>query len=612
MATLNLTSPVFYKNGEPGVSAVVGYESLSNRVVRYCLHTGQSGAGQVALAFSGNWKGSGTLPKLHFYIGTDPDSHADAGASAPYTGTLAANGYDYSGSAEVMLLPDTDYYVWVFPATQVFGWIQWSYVPGAAVADCSGGALTVLTAQPGTLGSPMTLELTRYTEFTHTVTCTLGSQTLTVCEDSTETVLTWTPPLALAEEIPDAAAATAVFSVTSLKDGAAVGTVQRPVTLAVPESVVPTVTAVWQDLSGAFDSFGTCVQLVSRLGVEAEALGAWGSTIRSSTLTLDGQPYTGGVLTAAGEVTLTVTVTDSRGRRGSQSHTLAVAAYAVPWVRIDASRCDADGTPNEMGEFAALTLTGESTQVAEKNRAVLTFAYGETTETAAVSVGSFTERRIIPADSTQTVPLWAELSDAFTTSPRASMVLSIGYATVDFLGGGRGIAFGTTATKEGFTCAMATDFSGHRVTGLPEPAEAADAATKDYVDQRTAQAPAAAMLPDTEYPAGEWWNGRPVYTKLLAFAPSQITAQILSLPHGIGDLEIGLSVEVLWRYVNAAGNVTWRNFPAVYYGNVEWSAQAYFEGPDHIKLELGSQVRAQMAASAENIYVTLRYVKEEV
>lgn len=612
MATLNLTSPVFYKNGEPGVSAVVGYESLSNRVVRYCLHTGQSGAGQVALAFSGNWKGNGTTPKLHFYIGTDPDSHAGAGAGSPYTGTLAANGYDYSGSAEVMLLPETDYYVWVFPATQVFGWIQWSYVPGAAVADCSGGALTVLTAQPGTLGSPMTLELTRYTEFTHTVTCTLGSRTLTVCEDSTETVLTWTPPLALAEEIPDAAAATAVFSVTSLKDGTAVGTVQRAVTLAVPESVVPTVTAAWQDLSGAFDSFGTCVQLVSRLGVEAEALGAWGSTIRSSTLTLDGQPYTGGVLTAAGEVTLTVTVTDSRGRRGSQSHTLAVAAYAVPWVRIDASRCDEDGTPNEMGEFAALTLTGESTQVAEKNRAVLTFAYGETTETAAVSVGSFTERRIIPADSTATLPLWAELSDAFATSPRASMVLSIGYATLDFLGGGRGIAFGTTATKEGFTCAMATDFSGHRVTGLPEPAEAADAATKDYVDQRTAQAPAAAMLPDTEYPAGEWWNGRPVYTKLLAFDPGRITAQILSLPHGIGDLEIGLSVEVLWRYVNAAGNVTWRNFPAVYYGNVEWSAQAYFEGPDHIKLELGSQVRAQMAASAENIYVTLRYVKEEV
>ena len=204
MATLNLTSPVFYKNGEPGVSAVVGYESLSNRVVRYCLHTGQSGAGQVALAFSGNWKGNGTTPKLHFYIGTDPDSHAGAGAGSPYTGTLAANGYDYSGSAEVMLLPETDYYVWVFPATQVFGWIQWSYVPGAAVADCSGGALTVLTAQPGTLGSPMTLELTRYTDFTHTVTCTLGSRTLTVCEDSTETVLTWTPPLSLAEEIPDA------------------------------------------------------------------------------------------------------------------------------------------------------------------------------------------------------------------------------------------------------------------------------------------------------------------------------------------------------------------------------------------------------------------------
>lgn len=613
MANINLTSPVFYKNGSSGgVSAVVGYESLSNRVVRYCFRTGASGASGVQLAFTGNWQGSGKLPSLRFYIGTDPDSHRDAGADSPYTGSLTPTGFDYGGSAEVLLLPDTDYYVWVFPATTTFGWVQWSYDDGDAVAGCTGGALTALTAEGGTLGQPMTLNLTRYGEFAHTVTLRLGEQTLTVCENSTETALGFTPPLELAWQLPDAVSGVAVFTVTSLQDGQILGSTQTAVTLTVPESLVPTVTAVWTDASGAFDRFGTCVQRISRIALEADALGSYGSTIRATALTLNGQPYGGGALLETGDMTLTVTVTDSRGRTGSDTHILTVAEYAVPWVRIDASRCDADGTANDMGEYALVTITGKTVQVAEKNSGSLTFAYGETVETTTVSVGSLSERRIVPADSTRTLPLWAVLTDALTASPRAEMVLSIGYATLDLLGGGKGIAFGTTATKEGFTCAMDTDFTGHRVTGLPAPEADTDAANKAYVDAAVQPADPVYLYADQEYLSGEYWNGRPVYTKMLVFSPEKITAQILSLPHGVSGLDIGLSVSVLWQYVNAAGNVTWRTFPAVYYGNVDWSAQAYFEGAGSVKLELGSQVKTNMAASTQPFYVTLRYVKEEV
>lgn len=608
MANITLTSPIFYKNGQSGMSAVVGYESLSNRVVRYTLRTGSSGAGRVALAFSGNWEGNGTLPRLRFYIGTDPDSHKNAGKNAEFTGELTRSGYNYGATADILLLPDTDYYVWVFPATDTFGWVQWSYVSGAAVADLSGGALTRLTAENGVLGEPMELTLLRCADFTHTVTLTLGGQTLTVCENSTETTLTFTPPLALAEEIPNATTAQGVFTVTSLGNGEAVGSLQTAVPLSVPDSLIPTVTARWQDLSGAFDRFGTCVQRISHLAVTAEAAGVYGSTVTGSALALNGQPYNGGVLMEAGEQTLTVTVTDSRGRTGTATHLLPVAEYAVPWVRIDASRCEEDGTPNEMGEFARLTLTGR-TEALLDNSAFLTYGWGEESRTEAVETGSVALSRIIPADSTVTLPLWAVLADDLAQSPRAAMVLSIGYATVDFFGGGRGIAFGTTATKAGFTCAMDTDFANHRVTGLPAPTADTDAATKAYVDEAAAKQPPIPMLAGEEYLTGEWWNGRPVYTKLLAISPGKFTSQTPSLPHGIQGLDVGLSVAVLWHYVNAAGKGTWRNLPAVYYGNAEWAAQAYFEGTDNIKFELGSQARTNMAASAENIYVTLRYVK---
>lgn len=487
MANINLTSPVFYKSGQGGVSAVVGYESLCNRVVRYTLRTGASGAGRVSLAFSGNWEGHGTYPKLRFYIGTDPESHINAGRTAPFTGELSRSGYNYAGTAEIMLLPDADYYVWVFPATETFGWIQWSYAPGAAVADVSGGALTQLTAEPGVLGSPMALTLSRYADFTHTVTCTLGDTTLTVAENTAETALTFTPPLTLAWEMPNAVTAQAVFTVTSLRDGAPVGSQQTAVNLTVPDSVCPTVTARWQDLSDAYGRFGTCVQLISRLGVEAEAQGVYGSTVQSSVLTLNGQPYSGGVLMEAGDHTLTVTVTDSRGRTGSATHIVSVGAYAVPWVRMDASRCDADGTPNDMGEYAKVTFTGSTAQL-PGNTAALSFDSGDGARTEPVPLGQLTLEKIVYADSTKTLTFRAVLQDGVCASPVFSTVLSIGYATVDFYAGGRGIAFGTTATGEGFTCAMDTDFSGHRVTGLPAPENTADAANKAYVDAAVAAA----------------------------------------------------------------------------------------------------------------------------
>lgn len=117
------------------------------------------------------------------------------------------------------------------------------------------------------------------------------------------------------------------------------------------------------------------------------------------------------------------------------------------------------------------------------------------------------------------------------------------------------------------------------------------------------------MLLGVEYLAQEYWNGTPVYTKMIAFTPNSFSSQTISLPHEIQGLNIGLSIDVLWKYVNTDGNVTWRRFPSVYYGNVEWNGQAYFEGADNIKFELGGQTKSNMAKSTDNIYVTLKYTK---
>lgn len=130
---IELVNGVYYKNGEPGASALVGYEDSSNRVVRYTIKAPPEGARSVKLTFhTAGGSGDYDTPDVpvRFFIGTDPDSHANAGADAEYLGqlTLGEDWMTLTGSAEIILLPNQTYYVWAFPGLNTWGWYSWDYV----------------------------------------------------------------------------------------------------------------------------------------------------------------------------------------------------------------------------------------------------------------------------------------------------------------------------------------------------------------------------------------------------------------------------------------------------------------------------------------------------
>ena len=141
-----------------------------------------------------------------------------------------------------------------------------------------------------------------------------------------------------------------------------------------------------------------------------------------------------------------------------------MAEYAVPVLKLSASRCQADGTADDFGEYAKITVTGSVTAIGNGNTATLTVDYNGTPETYSLPPSGFTWSKIVPVPSTTTRKITATLADKLKSTPR-DMVLSVGYATMDFLDGGKGIAFGATATEEGFTCAMPARFTGG-VTGI--------------------------------------------------------------------------------------------------------------------------------------------------
>lgn len=404
----------------------------------------------------------------------------DAGPGSPWTATVA--GKTFSGTTDLSIgnnqtkvLSSGQVTVahdaagsasFSFSFTQEF-WIQFGseYIStvsgsGSAVLDTIGRiSVPTLSAASLELGKTVSIYTNRASSaLSHSIRWQFGSASGTIGGSVGDRV-DWTPSLELARQIPNAVSGTAVIRCATYVGDTHIGTKEITLTLTVPASIVPTASASWEDLSGAYGMMDTLVQGVSKLRVDVTGTGSYGSAITGASVTLDGKPYSGGILTDAGAISLGITVSDSRGRTGSAAYTLSVAAYAIPSLTVSASRCLSDGTADEAGDHAKITVSGFVTQVNGKNRSELTVQWGSQSTLADTGVGNISWQKIVPADVNATMAVSAELCDRLVRVSRA-MTLSTGYATLDFLAGGKGIAFGKAATREGFECAMPASFPG--------------------------------------------------------------------------------------------------------------------------------------------------------
>lgn len=463
MAVISITDASkieFYRGGKAGASVVVGYEDMYRRVARYEFTVPAPGASSITAQVNGPYfvETSGRDQPIRFYIGTSPTSHVNAGPDAEYTGVVTVSGRVISLAADIALVPGQTYYLWFFPSTDYFGWYYWS-------RNCTITTFGGVNSNPTTsaasveMGKPVTIYTNRAGNLTHKLEYKFGNATGVIDQNVGDSCV-WTPSIELARQIPENTEGTAVITCTTYLDGAPIGQPQQTtVTLTVPESIVPTASATWTDTSGAMDAVGVLAQHVSKLTVKVSGTGSYGSSVNYAAVTLDGKAYNGGVITGKGNLKLAVTVRDGRGRTGSWEETIYVAEYAVPVLKLSASRCQADGTADDFGEYAKITVTGSVTAIGNGNKATLTVDYNGTPETQTVTPSGFTWSKIVPVPSTTTRKITATLADKLKSTPR-DMVLSVGYATADYLDGGKGIAFGATATEEGFTCAMPARFTG--------------------------------------------------------------------------------------------------------------------------------------------------------
>ena len=246
-----------------------------------------------------------------------------------------------------------------------------------------------LEVPEGTLGAAQTLTVVQNnTAYTHTIKYTCGSVSGVICENSSETSISFTPPLSLASQNKTGTTVSIAFEIETFSNGESVGTRTTTASYTIPESVAPSCVIAVSDINGFVDQFGDYIKGKSALSLLVTPSTAYGAAIVAYNISVDGATYTAAeattdVLKTAGELTITATVTDQRNRTGTATQTINVLDYAAPIISaLKVGRCNADGTSNSSGTYAKVVFSNEVTPLNDMNTAAYTLQYRKTSDTS--------------------------------------------------------------------------------------------------------------------------------------------------------------------------------------------------------------------------------------
>ena len=329
-------------------------------------------------------------------------------------------------------------------------------------------SLPTVSAASASLGSALTISTNRSNNAaTHTLSYRFGNASGLIGSDVGDAV-SWTPPLSLASEIPSATSGVCTITCNSFINGKMTGSRTCTVTLTVPSTVAPSISSViLQDTNETVAAkIGAFVKSLSTLSVAITAEGVYGSCISSYRTMLDGATYTaasftaGKKLSAAGDMTLTVSVTDSRGRTATYTTVFQVLDYAVPSIRqFSVERCNADGSSAQVdGTKARFSFQGSVSPLNNKNSFSCVVYYKlknaeAWTQAYAVNAASYTlavSNQLLSQtyDALSSYDVKIRLADYFQ---KVEQAVSIGTKGVilDFLADGTGIGIGKVAETPG-------------------------------------------------------------------------------------------------------------------------------------------------------------------
>ena len=322
---------------------------------------------------------------------------------------------------------------------------------------------STLSVANGTLGSAHTLTVTRQSSsFTHTIKYECGDYNGYICEKSSTTSISWTPPLEFSNGAPSSTSVHISFSIETFNGATSLGLNHYSIISDIPSTVIPTVSFNVSDEMGYDSTYGDYVQSRSKFKIEITASGIYNSIIKSYKTTVDGSTFAASSFTTeliknSGTLTINVSVTDSRGRSATVSKTVTVLAYSSPKLTgFTVKRSDSNGGSTSSGAYLTVIFNSSITSLSSKNTATYNIKYKKKSDSTyttatlssysnnyAVSNGTYT----FAADKSSSYDVILEATDAFytTTQSASGPTTSVLFSA---LRKGLGWAFGKVAEVE--------------------------------------------------------------------------------------------------------------------------------------------------------------------
>lgn len=339
----------------------------------------------------------------------------------------------------------------------------------------------ILSASTVNLGSSITITLNRAANtFTHNLTYVFGNlsnQTSGFNEaTSVETSTTFVPPLALAIQIPNATSGVLTITCNTYNGTTLIGTKSISLTVNVPSSLIPSFGSIpisaTETVSGIATKFSGFVQNISKILVSVSALGSYGSTISTYKVTVDGQTYNSKSFTtekiiSSGNIVISATITDSRGRTNTATLSITVIEYNFPTISsFKAFRCSSDGTENPEGNRIKAEFAFEISPVNNLNDKYYEIVYRErgTTNWNAITSGSLysfngsiVSGEYFSPDKPYDVAI--NLRD-YLSNNTATGEIPTAFTILDFRSTGKGLAMGKVSEKDCLEIALDVDLTG--------------------------------------------------------------------------------------------------------------------------------------------------------
>lgn len=311
--------------------------------------------------------------------------------------------------------------------------------------------------QPSTsgtnLGQAITIRTPRYSSgFTHTLRYEWQDKRGTIATGVGDSY-TWTVPLNFANDIPNATSGRLNVLCDTYNGSTLLGTKYDYATMSVPQSVVPSIGSVSHSeaVEEVSRAFGRYCRGLSKINVSLAASGAYGSKITSYRTSLDGVVYNDSkfqtnIIEGSGQLTMTVTVEDSRKRTAQKAVQIYVHPYSFPTITSTSI--------SQSGSTTYVRVKGSVDSVGGNNTKTLKVYY------RAAGAESWSVKTMTPSDwdfdqlvsisgldSTITYEITPQIDDKLKSTSRW---LATGTPVISRLAGGKGVRLFGEAEKEGF------------------------------------------------------------------------------------------------------------------------------------------------------------------